>query len=203
MPRRLREDVRTALAKLPGGRYRTILADPPWAWMRGGSSVKGTVSAKTGKTCVGAQGATPYQGMSTKELLALGAQVRRVAAADAHLYLWTVNKTFPDAVCLVREWGFRWVSVVTWDKQKPGLAKYFQGVTKHCVFAVRGAPPYKFIDGKMAQGRTLVSERMTDHSRKPESLRKVIERVSYGPRLELFARRCPGDWDAVGLELEV
>lgn len=34
-------------------------------------------------------------------------------------------------------------------------------------------------------------------------MREVIERVSYGPYLELFARRNPSKkWDAVGLELE-
>lgn len=199
---RLQEDIRTALPKLHASRYKTIYVDPPWGWMRGGSSAYGAVSSFTGKTCVGAMGDTPYTGMSTKDLLALAFQIQRIAAKDSHLYLWSVNKTIPDAVKLVEVWGYRWVTMITWDKGRPGLAKYFQGVTEHCIFAVRGSVPYKFVDGKMAQGRTLIAARMTDHSRKPEAMRTMIERVSRGPFLELFARRCPKKWEAVGLELE-
>jgi hypothetical protein len=33
-------------------------------------------------------------------------------------------------------------------------------------------------------------------------MREVIERVSWTPCLELFARRCPKNWNAIGLELE-
>ena len=199
--RRYREDVKTALAKLPVGRYKTLYADPPWACMRGGGSAKGTKSLRTGKSCVGSMGA-PYSLMSTKELLALGLAIRRTMAANAHLWLWTLNKTVPDAAAIMEAWGFRWVSLVTWDKGKPSLGNYLQGVTEHCAFGVRGSLPYKFIDGKMAQGRTLVTERMTDHSRKPAAMRAMVERVSYAPYLELFARRAPKNWDAVGLELE-
>ena len=34
--RRYQEDVKTALLKLPAGRYKTLYIDPPWDWMRGG-----------------------------------------------------------------------------------------------------------------------------------------------------------------------
>jgi N6-adenosine-specific RNA methylase IME4 len=108
----------------------------------------------------------------------------------------------PDAAKIIEAWGYRWVTMITWDKGRPGIAKYFQGVTEHCVFAVRGSVPYKFVDGKMQQGRTLVAEQKTDHSRKPVAMCEVIERVSYGPYLELFGRRVPKNWDAIGLELE-
>lgn len=199
--RRLKEDIRTALSKLPAGRYKTLYADPPWKWMKGGTKrYTPTQGANIGRE-FSPVGNTPYDGLSTKELVTLGDQVRRVAAPNAHLYLWTVNKTVPDAVEIITAWGFRWVTMITWDKGRPGIAKYFQGVTEHCVFAVRGTLPYKFVDGKMAQGRTLISERGTDHSRKPAIMREMIERVSYPPYLELFGRTVPKTWDAVGLQL--
>lgn len=203
--RRLREDVRTALGKLPAGRYGVVYADPPWDWMRGGTNPQTNVrGANAGRHYNTNVGNTPYIGLNTKELIALGPEIRRVAANDSHLYLWTVNKTFPDAVKILESWGYRWVTVVTWDKGRPGLAKYFQGMTEHCVFGVRGSPPYKFHPetGKMQQGRTLIEERMTDHSRKPAAMREAIEKVSRGPFLELFGRRVPKNWDAIGLELE-
>ena len=201
--RRYKEDLRTALPKLPAGRHKTLYVDPPWVWMRGGTKrFTPSRGANVGRE-FHSVGTTPYDGLSTKELIALGPQIQRVSAVNSHLYLWTVNKTVPDAIKLVEAGGFRWVTMITWDKGRAGIAKYFRGMTEHCVFAVRGSLPYKFIDGKMAQGHTLVSERRTDHSRKPTAMREVIERVSYGPYLELFARRNPSKkWDAVGLELE-
>ena len=41
-----------------------------------------------------------------------------------------------------------------------------------------------------------------EHSRKPEGVRAFIERVSYGPYVELFARTSPNGWDAWGNEVE-
>lgn len=176
---RLREDIRTALPKLRTGQYGALYIDPPWIWMRGG--VKPNVrkqSRYTGKSNMSNIGATPYKGMKTADLAALGPELRRVAKPDSHFYLWTVNKTVPDAARLLEAWGWRWVTMITWNKGRPGIAKYFQGMTEHLVFGVRGTPPYRFIGGKMAQGRTLISERMTEHSRKPDAAYSMIQRVS-------------------------
>jgi N6-adenosine-specific RNA methylase IME4 len=41
-----------------------------------------------------------------------------------------------------------------------------------------------------------------DHSHKPEEQYAVIERVSPGPYLELFARRRQAGWDSWGNEIE-
>jgi len=41
-----------------------------------------------------------------------------------------------------------------------------------------------------------------DHSHKPEEQYAIIERVSPGPYLELFARRRQPGWDAWGNEIE-
>lgn len=202
--RRYKEDVRTALKKLPAGKYKTIYVDPPWAYIQGGHEQRDFTSKTTGRSNKSFIGDTPYERMKTDELLALAQQIKRVAAIDSHLYLWVVNNVVPDAVKLVEAWGYRWVTVITWSKMRPGIAKYFQGMTEHCIFAVRGHPPYKFIDGKMAQGRTLIEAKHTGkHSEKPVAMREMIERVSYGPYLELFARHNPSrKWDAIGLELE-
>ena len=39
-----------------------------------------------------------------------------------------------------------------------------------------------------------------EHSRKPETMRRMIEAVSYAPRIELFARERAAGWDAWGNE---
>ena len=199
--RRYKEDVRTALPKLRAHHYGTLCLDPPWSWVTGGPRQVGRVSSITGRPNISTMG-TPYTRMKTADLVALGPMVRRVMKTDSHIYLWATNAAIPDAVYLLKEFGYRWVTMITWDKCRNGCAVYFQGVTEHMVFGIRGKPDFRFIDGKMAQGRTLISEKRTDHSRKPEIARIIIERVSAGPYLELFARRCPKNWDAIGLELE-
>jgi len=60
----------------------------------------------------------------------------------------------------------------------------------------------KVKDGKRQQGTTLIIAPRLAHSEKPAQMREYIERVSYEPRLELFGRSVPADWDAIGLELE-
>ena len=42
----------------------------------------------------------------------------------------------------------------------------------------------------------------TRHSEKPEGVRKLIERVSPGPRLEMFARRLAHGWVSWGNQIE-
>ena len=47
---------------------------------------------------------------------------------------------------------------------------------------------------------------LQDHSHKPEEQFAIIERLSHGPYLELFARRrptsaCPEQWDVWGNEI--
>jgi N6-adenosine-specific RNA methylase IME4 len=57
------------------------------------------------------------------------------------------------------------------------------------LFGVRGSVPYKMLPGgKRAQSTTLLTCPRSVHSRKPEEMRERIERVSYGPMLEMFAR---------------
>jgi len=64
-----------------------------------------------------------------------------------------------------------------------------------------GGLPYKLLDGKRQQGATLITVPRREHSRKPEEMRIMIERVSYPPFIELFARECAPGWDAWGKEV--
>ena len=63
--------------------------------------------------------------------------------------------------------------------------------------------PYKIIDGKRQQGQTVVYAPKTIHSqKKPDEMYSMIEKVSYGPYIELFARRHKEGWDSWGNELD-
>ncbi len=100
-------------------------------------------------------------------------------------------------------WGFRYTTVISWAKDRFGLGQYFRGQTEQCLFGVRGNLPYKRDDlGKRMQGTTLITAPRTVHSRKPDELMRLAERVSHGPRIELFARERVVGWDAWGDEIK-
>lgn len=172
-------------------KYRTIYADPPWLERGGGRTYKRGADRH-------------YPLMRTVDICNLqidGLHVSHLADNNAHLYLWATNTFLADALRVIDAWGFEYKTTITWAKDRIGLGQYFRGQTEHCLFAVRGVLPYKSIDGKRAQGTTLITAPRTIHSKKPEEMRRIIERVSYPDFIELFAREKHEGWDAWGNEL--
>lgn len=168
-------------------KYKTIYADPPWMEVGGGKIKRGADSH--------------YALMKTKDIMDL--PVSNFAEGNCHLYLWTTNNFLPDALKVIDAWGFRYITCITWVKDRMGLGQYFRGMTEHCLFAVKGRLPYKLdVNGKRMQGRTVISAPKSQHSVKPVEMREMIEKVSYGPYLELFAREHYPGWDAWGNEIE-
>ena len=150
---------------LPPGGFATILADPPWP-LQGGEK--------------------HYRTMSLARIKAL--PVGRLAARDAHLWLWTTNALLPTAYEVAAAWGFTVRSPLTWVKFRLGLGGRYQlrNATEQLLFCTRGRAPL----GSRSQP-TWFNAPVTEHSRKPAEQFAIIERVSPGPYLELFARRRP------------
>lgn len=116
-----------------------------------------------------------------------------------HMYMWVTNNFMLDALYLLKEWGFEYITLITWNKDRIGLGQYFRGITEHCIFATtKKRLPYKIIDGKRQQGITGFYEEKTIHSKKPKYMREMIEKVSYEPRIEIFARESINGWDCWG-----
>jgi N6-adenosine-specific RNA methylase IME4 len=167
------------------GHYGTIYADPPWL-ERGG-----------GKTKRGADRHYPL--MTTSEICNL--PVKHWGQQNSHLYLWATNNFLRDGFEVMDAWGYRYITMITWTKDRFGIGQYYRGLTEHCLFGVRGVVPYRLrADGKRAQGVTGFSAPRTQHSKKPEEMRTMIELVSPGPYLEMFARRPAPGWDGWGNE---
>jgi len=167
-------------------KYKTIYIDPPWM-EKGGGKIKRGADAH-------------YNLMSNEQIAQL--PIARLADPDGcHLYLWVTNNFLPVGLDLVKKWGFEYITTITWQKDTIGLGQYFRGITEHCIFAAtKKRLPYKVIDGRRQQGRTGFYEAKTIHSRKPQTMRAMIERVSYGPMIELFARQAAPGWDVWGNE---
>lgn len=167
-------------------KYKTIYIDPPWPEKGGGKIKRGADRH--------------YELMSLEEIEAL--PVKNLSDPEGcHLYLWVTNNFLEAGLRVVKAWGFEYITIITWQKDSQGLGQYFRGMTEHCIFAVtKKRLPYKVINGKRMQGVTGFCEPKTVHSRKPDKMRAMVEDVSYGPRLELFAREAFPGWDCWGNE---
>lgn len=160
-------------------RYRTILADPPW-----------DVEQR------GARGAQMHYRLMTVEQIA-AMPVAELAEDDAHLWLWVTNATLRSGYDIAEAWGFTVRSPLTWVKFRLGLGVYLRNSTEHLLFATKGHAPVRF-----RSQPTWINAPVQDHSHKPEEQYALIERISPGPYLELFARRHQPGWDAWGNEID-
>ena len=168
-------------------RYRTIVADPPWQMRAGPRSLHDPGEPSR---------ALPYPSMTLPEIMAL--PVADLAHADAHLYLWTINRYVEDAYEVARAWGFLPSTLLVWCKAPKGrgLGGPFSTVTEYVLFCRRGSVP-----GLGRVNRNWWKwPRKGGHSAKPEAFLDLVEQVSPGPYLELFARRARFGWDYAGDE---
>jgi N6-adenosine-specific RNA methylase IME4 len=171
-------------------RYRTIVADPPWPMPESG---KWTGKGGNWAAYNGATTRLPYATMELAEIAAL--PVGMIADVHAHLYVWTVNRHLEETYRIVRGWGFRPSSTLTWCKAPmgKGMGGAFTSTTEFIVFA-----------GALRHTAKLDSSwwlwRRGEHSAKPEAFLDLVEQVSPGPYVELFARRDRLGWDTWGNE---
>lgn len=172
-------------------KYRTIVADPPWRMPSGGPQT----AASAFKPREGAVGSLPYETMTLDEIKAL--PVDAFAAQNAHLYIWTVNAYLEATYDVARAWGFLPSVVLTWCKTPRGigLGGAFTQTTEHILFCRRGTcPAATRIDS------TWWNWKRGPHSAKPDAFIDIVEQVSPGPYLEMFARRARMGWDYWGNE---
>jgi N6-adenosine-specific RNA methylase IME4 len=183
-------------------RYRTIVADPPWHYdgfatsigrphkqdRERGASVRVPVVTQP----------LPYHSLSVAEIAAL--PIPALALDDARLFLWTTNRYLPDAFALLSGWRFVYRQIIVWDKT-PNLPPFGGSVAPNAgeflLVATRGAPRRV---GKWATSIVRARKGRTEHSRKPDVFLDLVEQVSPGPYLELFARRQRLGWDTWGDE---
>lgn len=175
------------------GGFKTILADPPWRFTN-----------RTGKVAPEHRRLDRYSTMEIAEIA--GLPVADVAAANAHLYLWTPNALLPEALRVMEAWGFRYISNIIWAKRRKdggpdgrGVGFYFRNVTEMLLFGVRGSMRTL----QPARSRVnMIETRKREHSRKPDEQYELIEACSPGPYLELFARHPRPGWVVWGDEAD-
>lgn len=169
----------------PDKKYKTIYADPPW-WERGCGRIKRGADRH-------------YTLMKTRDIMAL--PIQTIAGPNCHLYLWVTNNFLKDGLEVMEAWGFKYKTMITWVKDRMGLGQYFRGITEHCLFGVKGKVPFKTVHDSRQQGVTVIDSPRLPHSEKPPEMRGMIEKVSYPPFIELFARQSAPNWDSWGNEI--
>ena len=171
--------------------YKTLLADPPWMEVGGGKIKRGADRH--------------YPLMKTKDIIEYLKQIPM--EENAHAYIWVTNNFLEDGLEVMKALGFRYVTNLSWVKMKDnkvqfGLGQYFRGSHELLLFGVKGRLPYKLNDGKRSAIPTVILSPRNEHSRKPDEQYDIIEKTSYGPYIEAFARRKRDGWDCVGNEVE-
>jgi N6-adenosine-specific RNA methylase IME4 len=132
--------------------------------------------------------------------------VEAIAAPNAGLALWVYGPLLPEALEVMRGWGFHfesdlitWIKITKTGKPASGTGYTTRKNTEMMIYGTRGAG-LKVVDHGVCQ--SLFAERR-EHSRKPDEAAEKLERL-FGPvrRIELFARHERLGWATWGNELK-
>lgn len=177
--------------------FRCIVADPPWELEIGKQrTARGPAQ---GSAWIDprymARKPLPYPTLTVDEIARLAPPVAR----DAHLYLWTINRYVKEAYEIARAWGFKPATLLVWAKNPMGLGLggTFCNVTEFCLFARHGN-----LRAKTRIDRTWFNWKRGRHSAKPQDFYDLVEAVSPGPYLEMYARHSRPGWAVWGNEVQ-
>ena len=185
---RVREIKAAAAPPLPEGVYRVIYADPPWEY-----GDKRTNDEQSGSA------ESQYPTMSIDAIC--GLPIREMAATDSVLFLWATAPLLVEAVRVVEAWGFAYKAQFVWDKVK-GFNGHYNDVRHELLLvATRGS----FVPSVDTLDPSVIAEKRTKHSRKPDRFYELIERLyplGDATHVELFARRSRDGWQSWGNQVD-
>ena len=166
-----------------GRQFGTIYADPPWPYGNQGTRAATRNHYKA------------HADLTVKDICDL--PVAKLAAAAAHCHLWTTNGFLREAFDVLAAWGFTYKSCFIWVKPDFGIGNYWRVGHEFMLFGIKGAAP--FADHSQ---QSWIYQQAGEHSAKPAKVRRIIERCSPGPWLELFGRHEADNWTVWGNEIE-
>ncbi len=167
-------------------KYNVIYADPPWSYNDKMSGHSFSLDHE-------------YKTQSIEWIKSLS--VNNLADKDCALFMWVVSPLLPEALDVIKSWGFKYKTLAfCWSKyHKSGklvknLGRWTMGNVELCLLATRGKP--KRICNNIQQ---LVQYERSRHSVKPPIVRdRIVQLMGDVPRIELFARERERGWDALG-----
>lgn len=178
-----------------GRLYSTVVIDPPWRpALHAGNPRRATLD-KSGPQ-------KHYRTLTVEEIIAIPPPL----AKRAHVYIWGLSQHMDWPYQLAEAWGLEPVICLTW--RKPGLGTgRFQCNTEHVLLCRKGPRTGNAFGRDVPKWGAATNGTCFDwprgrHSEKPQEFFNLVERISPGPYLEMYARTRRDGWDAVGDELE-
>jgi len=187
--RELRSEIRKDELKIkqniefPKGKYRIIYADPPWKYDdRRDGRTTGVIDH--------------YPTLSIEELCNL--PISEITENNAVLFIWVTSPLLEDVFKVINAWGFEYKTSFIWDKIKHNMGHYNSVRHELLLICTRGSctpDNIKLFD-------SVQSIEKTEHSKKPEFFREIIETLyTHGNKIELFARKKIDSWEIFSNEL--
>lgn len=169
------------------GPYNILSVDCPWPY----DNEKDNDPKSGGMT---------YPTMTIEDLKAL--PVKDLAAKNCLLFMWATMPKLPEAIEVMRAWGFVYTTCAfTWVKLNPsgkgiysGLGHWTNGNAELCLMGKVGAPKRHAKNVK----QILMAPRGRHSAKPPEALDRMIQLAGDLPRIELFCRDPQSGWDALG-----
>lgn len=181
-------------------KYQIIYADPPWRFDNLWNRPSDGGAAKHYKT------------MSIEEMCAL--PVKDWVEKDAAMFMWIVQTHIPEALEVIKAWGFKFKTVAFYwvkikgkqdrlfyagEDVKMGMGYHTRAGAEQCWLATRG----KGYERMTKSEPQVFFSPLREHSRKPDEPREAIVRLCGDlPRLEMFARTARPSWDVWGNETD-
>jgi N6-adenosine-specific RNA methylase IME4 len=186
--------IRAETPPLPTQVFTVIYADPPWRFTPYSFDTSNTIAEHH------------YPTMEFNDIFDL--DVASIARPDSVLFLWATVPMMPEALEVMKAWGFEYKSHCAWHKTNAdgsphlGNGYWFRNAHELLLLGTRGGIPAP-IPGK--QWPSLIAAPVGEHSEKPEIFIEMIE--EYFPdglaRVELFHRGEPRPgWNQWGYDVE-
>ena len=155
-------------------KFQIIYADPAWSYWESGQKNQ----------------SLHYQTMSIKDICDL--PINKISDDNSILFLWITYPILKESFDVIESWGFKYSTCgFVWVKKNKKSDSYFFGNgswtranRELCLIATKGS--ITRLDASISQ---IVDERISEHSRKPLIVKKLItDLVGDLPRIELFSR---------------
>ena len=165
---------------------RVLVADPPWKF---GDSLPGP----------GRGAEKHYPCLTVDELEGFPLPDM---ADDSLLFLWRVASMQEEALRVARAWGYVVKTEIVWRKRTAtgkrwfGMGRIVRAEHETCLICKRGRP--EILSHSV---RSTFDAPAGRHSAKPDKFYDIVEELSDGPYVELFARRKRPGWDCFGNEI--
>jgi N6-adenosine-specific RNA methylase IME4 len=121
----------------------------------------------------------PWETMSTEDIFSL--PVESMAARNSHLHIWVPSSFLREGLEAIECFGFTYKSSFVWTKPGRGAGDYWRESHELLLLGVRGSQAFR------SSQRSWMELPRGKYGEKPIRIRRLIEKVSPGPRLEMFA----------------